>query len=514
MKVYKSIVIGLTLSLAGGALAWHHVGNGGDPLRLLWLSARDHAAFVVQKMHADAFSATTPDGVRAWILEHKDQLAADILASPHVWIDSEEAHCAMTRPIPAAPIELSWSTCRKATQSRSDAAKVLIHESVHHLGIEDESFADDVALAVWRAWSTGVLDWQPISSPFGARSGQSAVWDGSRMILFGGLDAETRIASDVLAFTPALNQWTKLSSPKLEPRFGHQAFLTADDQLVVYGGQTDVGSGEWQPSGFVLDLRHGVTHVIPSQRPPSAARAVRQSQTVIWTGETLVAWGGAWTTNGTTWHPEGGIWDPRSQRWSKIAIEGAPLRWSGHSAVWTGAEMIVWGGRLLPGASSAIGGDTNGGAIWNAVTNSWRPMNTTGAPSSRVGHIAVWTGTRMIVFGGTDRSGGIRGTGGIYDPKTDSWETFSSELITQRTGMLAAWTGDELLIHGGRTREAVFGAVTAFDPTTKAWRGLAVESSPEAREQHAGVWTGLGLIVVGGLNAGGQRLASGGIFYP
>jgi hypothetical protein len=510
MGLHRWIFLGLGWGLTGVAGAWHHVGNGGDPLRLMWWSAREQAAFVVQRMHPDAFPRTSSQELRSWILERKDALAADILASPHVWIEDEELHCAMTRPFPAAPIELSWSTCRKATTTKSDAAKILIHESVHHLGVTDETFADEVAVTIWSAWSSGILDWQPILNPVGARSGASAVWDGSRMMIFGGLDPNTRISNGLLAFDPSLDAWTVLPSSDMQGRFGHHSFVTEDRLLIVYGGQTDIGSGEWQPSGDVLDLTTGISRKIPSQRPAGSVRSVRQTQTAVWTGTHLVSWGGAWTVDGTNWNPEGGIWDPHIRKWSEMSLKNAPTRWSGHSAVWTGREMIVWGGRPLPGA----GTETNTGAIWNPETNQWRPVNALGAPSPRVGHVAVWTGEKMIIFGGTDRSGGIRATGGIYDPQTDQWETFSSELITQRTGMLTAWTGDELLIHGGRTREALFGAVVAFNPVSKAWRSLAVDSSPEAREYHTGVWTGLSLIVVGGLNAQGERLASGGIFYP
>ena len=39
----------------------------------------------------------------------------------------------------------------------------------------------------------------------------------------------------------------------------------------------------------------------------------------------------------------------------------------------------------------------------------------TGAPSARVGHTAVWTGTEMLVWAGWDS------TGARYNPATDLW---------------------------------------------------------------------------------------------
>jgi hypothetical protein len=58
--------------------------------------------------------------------------------------------------------------------------------------------------------------------------------------------------------------------------------------------------------------------------------------------------------------------------------------------VWTGSRMIVWGGYNGYGT----------GGIYDPATDSWAPVSTTGAPSGRVYHTAVWTGSRMIVWGG------------------------------------------------------------------------------------------------------------------
>lgn len=66
-----------------------------------------------------------------------------------------------------------------------------------------------------------------------------------------------------------------------------------------------------------------------------------------------------------------------------------------HTAVWTGTEMIVWGG-YNGGSGSAL----NAGGRYNPQSNSWQATNTSGAPSARFAQNAVWTGSRMIVWGG------------------------------------------------------------------------------------------------------------------
>jgi hypothetical protein len=68
--------------------------------------------------------------------------------------------------------------------------------------------------------------------------------------------------------------------------------------------------------------------------------------------------------------------------------------------VWTGSKTIVWGG-YNPGA----GGYLNDGGQYDPALDSWTATTTTGAPSVRYYPTAVWTGSRMVVWGGEDNSG-------------------------------------------------------------------------------------------------------------
>ena len=73
--------------------------------------------------------------------------------------------------------------------------------------------------------------------------------------------------------------------------------------------------------------------------------------------------------------------------------------------------MIIWGG-----ANDSVAFDTGG--RYNPSTDSWTPTSTANAPTARSQNTAVWTGSEMIVWGG---SGDIPDTGGRYNPSTDSW---------------------------------------------------------------------------------------------
>ena len=87
----------------------------------------------------------------------------------------------------------------------------------------------------------------------------------------------------------------------------------------------------------------------------------------------------------------------------------APSARAAHTAVWTGTEMIVWGG-------TDFGTNFNTGGRYNPGTDSWTATSTANAPSGRYHHTAVWTGSEMIVWGGRVALGTDTNTGGNIIP--------------------------------------------------------------------------------------------------
>src|SRR5205823_13893722 len=124
----------------------------------------------------------------------------------------------------------------------------------------------------------------------------------------------------------------------------------------------------------------------------------------------------------------------------------APTARSLHTAVWTGTEMIVWGGAPADPFGTGTGGRYNPG------TDSWTATSTTNAPRGRQQHTAVWTGSEMIVWGGTYYFLGYfdLNSGGRYNPGTDSWTaTSTTNAPTARESHTAVWTGSKMIIWGG-----------------------------------------------------------------
>ncbi len=86
--------------------------------------------------------------------------------------------------------------------------------------------------------------------------------------------------------------------------------------------------------------------------------------------------------------------DCTDDTWTAITTVNAPqARGTIGRGVWTGSEMIIWGG--------SNGTGLNTGGRYDPSTDTWTATSTTNAPTARGSHTLVWTGTEMIVWGAT-----------------------------------------------------------------------------------------------------------------
>ena len=165
-------------------------------------------------------------------------------------------------------------------------------------------------------------------------------------------------------------------------------------------------------------------------------------------------------------------------------------------AVWTGSEMLVWGGT---GAAH--------GARYDPATDTWTRIPHTGGPGSRDGAAGVWTGTVLIVWGGSNLN-----TGAQFDPATNAWTPLSMNgtVPTGRMGHTAVWTGTEMLVWGGADN-----AGWRYTPSTGTWQAMSVGANvPSARVSHTAVWTGSQWIIYGGWSYNEGWLNNGGRYDP
>lgn len=232
-------------------------------------------------------------------------------------------------------------------------------------------------------------------------------------------------------------------------------------------------------------------------------------------GYTAVAGGGGvlvWGGGGARGLTNGGArFDLGRNSWARIAP--APLRARMyHTAVWTGRRMIVWGGtgrRRRAGRPEALAD----GAAYAPSRDAWRRI----APAPiapRTDPVSVWTGERMLVWGG-DLSGNPmdeeRGTfaadGASYDPRRDRWRRIARAPIRPTSSTRAVWTGDRMLVWTGS-------AGASYDPASDRWRRLPRAPLRPRRFNFTAVWDGERMLIWGGLQGGCGGCADGASYDP
>jgi hypothetical protein len=125
--------------------------SGGDYIRSVFIEAKQRSVEAVYIADLALLEEETSDVVAKWIEQKKSDLVEDIATSKHVWVKEEMATCAETKRESKANIKLSFPSCKGTTDTVDKAAFVIIHESVHHFGIDDEDFADQVAYGILKS---------------------------------------------------------------------------------------------------------------------------------------------------------------------------------------------------------------------------------------------------------------------------------------------------------------------------------------------------------------------------
>ncbi len=207
----------------------------------------------------------------------------------------------------------------------------------------------------------------------------------------------------------------------------------------------------------------------------------------------MIVWGG-----GSPASDDGGRYDPRNDRWGAAPTRnGAPTARGGHAAVWTGSEMLIWGGTAQTGQALATG------ARFNPSTNTWVPVSVAQGPGRRLRHSVVWAGSELILWGGetaepTD-SGTLLNTGFRYSPPQDRWTPMSlTAAPIARENHAAVWTGSEMIVWGGDP-VSMTAAGGRYDSAMDLWRPLGSVGAPlRGRTAFMAAWVGDALIVLGG----------------
>lgn len=478
-------------------------------------------------------------------------LAAEILARPalterlaHDWYDGDERFAA-----DELPFQAWWEA------SRQDyGPELAAFDFAYTLPAIGEAATLEGPLATDDTW----VDTPSIPDSGGA----AAVWSGSEMIFWGGVRAASGGKSqEGWSYNPATNTWKTISAinAPLE-RYGNTAVWTGSE-MIVWGG-----CGPFDYS-FCATSTGGIYNpVTDSWRPTSnvGAPSGNVGHSAVWTGSKMIVWGGCTNAEHCYDTNTGGIYDYASNSWTATSLSGAPSARTDHTAVWTGSKMVVWGGwdgiavvaaggrfdpasntwqpvnaanqpaaRVyhkatwatgdgLPGEMVVWGGCDyaaclygNGnlygnGARYNPATDTWTAMSATGAPSARISHSSIWTGNQLIIWGGQAGNNNIFRSGGRYNRATNSWTPVITLNTSARASHQAVWTGSLMLVWGGTSRTG-----ERYNPANNSWTRMNSSNPDSWRSDHKAIWTGAEMIAWGGSDTPmGTFYGSGVIYTP
>lgn len=337
--------------------------------------------------------------------------------------------------------------------------------------------------------------WQQRSAVPGGRAAHSAVWTGRELIVWGG-GIDGSFLNTGARYVPSTDTWrptTPYGAPS--PRWFHAAVWTGHE-MILWGGRANFFPHDHSSDG----ARYNPTTDTWTPMSTEGALTPRSQFAAVWTGAELIVWGGQ--TEGGVELNDGARYDPETDIWSPISDTSGLEPRMEPTAIWTGEEMIVYGGMKFTGGQLSFGN----GARYSPVSNTWRPLPSEGAPGSRTGHTAAWTGERMIIWGGREMPAyEVFNDGSIYNPGSDTWTPipFSYDAPQARMYHAAVWTGSEMIIWGGHTDASgiLLNTGARYNPATGVWTSTTQDNAPGKRmfwRPDLGIWTGSGMLVCAG----------------
>ena len=301
-------------------------------------------------------------------------------------------------------------------------------------GTDHKRFFSDGA-----AYDPDTSRWRTLAkSPLGARTVPSAVWTGRVVLVWGGAKSGHEVFGDGAAYNPRTDSW-RLLPPGPDARYSHTATWTGD-RMIVWGGT---------PDKLTAPLSDGASYDPAGDAWTTVAESpltARLGHSAVWNGARMIVFGGADYSKRSPHDRfrDGALYDPRSDAWSDLPPAETRRAW--HSALWADGALWVVGG--LGGMSDV----RTTMATWsrNGWTSAPSPDGL-GANSSSVTPIGT---KRFLVWGGSRDSAArdVTAEGAVYDLRSDEWQEVGASPLSARQGHVAVWTGAEIIIWGGHGR--------------------------------------------------------------
>jgi hypothetical protein len=301
--------------------------------------------------------------------------------------------------------------------------------------------------------------------------------------------------------------WRTISSIGEPARRSNHSAVWTGTKMLVWGGQSVAKGGAALNTGGLYDPSSDSWTATSTSGAPSG----RIDNVAVWTGQELLVWGGDTGVPNYTLLGDGARYDPATDQWAPISTVGAPTPRANACAVWTGSDLLVWSGQYPGGYANVANG-----ARYRPSEDRWYPISQQSAPlDGQTATTAVWTGSEMFVWvGDTPADPAV---GGRYDPALDQWYPMTTTAEpSQRYHAQAIWTGSDVIVWGGKPEEVnvPFEIGERYRPASDSWLPIATDGEPDSRIYFVSAWTGTKLIVWGGQELDYGLSAGGSVYDP
>ncbi|MBI4325509.1 MAG: hypothetical protein HY674_09625 [Chloroflexi bacterium] len=226
---------------------------------------------------------------------------------------------------------------RKGHQAVWTGSRMLVWGGVNSSGLLNDGALYDPVADQWAALV--------VPNPPAARLDATAVWAGDRFLVWGGTGGSGELNSGgQLIFssgTPSL--WEAMSSIDAPYARRGQSAIWTGDQMLVWGGQS---RGTALGDGATFRPPFNTWAPLSSTNAPSA----RTDHAAVWTGLEMLIVDGADASGELS---SSAAYDPVIEQWRALSNSGGPLARTQTAAVWTGVELMVFGG--LSGGQLRVG---------------------------------------------------------------------------------------------------------------------------------------------------------------
>lgn len=213
--------------------------------------------------------------------------------------------------------------------------------------------------------------WTPMSTIDAptARNRHTAIWTGTELIVWGGLDQNDRTFTGG-RYDPSMDTWTPMSTINAPAaRYGHHAVFDGQ-RMIIWGGRAILGGLDVQVSdGAVYDPVSDVWTPLPAQNAPDITKPALMPDSVVFAGNDLLVWS-PWTA--TLSNPvsarfpnavssEARRYDTVQEQW--VSVVDACDATATPKAVWLDGRMLSWNDDLTEGYAYDEQRD-----IWHPIT--------------------------------------------------------------------------------------------------------------------------------------------------